>query len=179
MEMKSKSRQKKAKIYRLTQEESAAYHEAGHTVVSVFLYLKFRKVTIVPEGDSFGCQSDRKYTNQFWDAMEGELSPYMLDRLGKIITVFFAGGIAQKIAIGRSNNVGSRSDWEKATDLASRIYELSSPKLRLYLKLKRMEAEDIVRLRWKEIQIVKDALLCRKTMTSREVRAVLFPELVK
>lgn len=66
-----------------------------------FLGLKFLKVTIVPEGDSLGCQRDRKYSDRFWQ--EGGLSPYMLDRLGKIIKGFLAGGIAERIASGRSN----------------------------------------------------------------------------
>jgi hypothetical protein len=162
--MQSECKQKKAKSYRLTQEERTAYHEAGHAVVTVFLGLKFLKVTIVPEGDSPGCKHDRKYSDRFWQ--EGGLSPYMLDRLGKIIKSFLAGGIAARIASGRSNNVGSRGDEEKASELAGRIYDYA-PELRLYLKLKRMEAERTVRFRRKEIQIIKDALLCNKTMTSR------------
>ena len=176
--MQSEREQKKTKRCRLTQEERVAYHEAGHAVATVFLYLQFKEVSIVPEGDSLGRQIDRKYDVRFFDAMNGSLSPYMLDRLGKIIKVFIAGGIAEKIASGRSNNVGSRSDWEKATILTCRIYEVSSPMVNIYLKLQRMEAEGIVRSRWKEIQILKDALLCRKTLTCKEVRDVLFPKIV-
>lgn len=177
--MQSEHKQKKIKKCRLTPEESTAYHEAGHAVLTVFLGLSFQKVTIVPEGDSLGHQLDRKYSKRFLEALDASLSPYMLDRLEKIIKVLIAGGIAQRIASGRSNHVGSRSDWDKAVILTSRIYEISSPELPVYLRLKRMEAERMVQFRWKEIQTIKDALLCQKTMSSREVRDVLFPEFAK
>jgi hypothetical protein len=67
---------------------------------------------------------------------------------------------------------------ESAIDIGDgKMYERTHPDplVLKYLKKMRKETEQIVRHYWKEIELLKDALLIKKTLTYEEVKEIVFP----
>ena len=168
-----------------TREQLAptAYHEAGHTVAAVFLYigLKHKGVTIVPNRVR-GVLGETHVKKGF----RGK--PYLVNRavvwrgLEKQIIISLAGEHAQRKyrpSSVRSHDIAD--DRREAVKWLSYLAldatgEPISEELRLHYKLLNLRAKNMVATRWPEITAVANALLERKTLTAQEVREVLFPE---
>jgi hypothetical protein len=84
--------------------------------------------------------------------------------------VLLAGGVAEKRATGRWSHIGARADREKAADLAISTQGGGGPTTDAYLRWLGRKAEDLVAVRWTEIEAVAAALLVQKTLTGKQVR---------
>lgn len=105
-----------------------AYHESGHAIMSFFLKIPIKKITIIPNKKYGGCVTNKfpKDINSIgWDNKYKKL-------IEKHIMVLMSGHIAEKIFFKR---VGRRSvsDDHSISDLITHIY--SEPKvINAYLK---------------------------------------------
>lgn len=154
--------------------EDVAIHEAGHMVIGCYYNLSPKNVTIVENSDSLGHVLMKSYCKRFFTACEcGSLSPYMADRLDKILQTTLAGGLAEKRQTGRWNNAGCRSDREQVISLGGFRYPWGSKSFNIYTKLMHSAAEDMVNCRWREIEAVKKALLDHEMLTLQQVKAVI------
>src|ERR1039457_1771641 len=106
---------------KLTVLEKTAYHEAGHAVASVFLFLPFRSVTIKPNKDSLGVVQYRKFSEHFWTAVEIKRTPAIVDKMERHIKSSLAGPIAEQRATGRKNKIGGYNDHQSAMVFATRL----------------------------------------------------------
>ncbi len=98
----------------MTEKEKklTAYHEAGHTLVSLFSQgHNFEKVTIIPRGQALGVtmftQSEESYAPTF-------------STLKARIRVAFGGYAAEELIFGETT-IGTSNDLKQATDLAHRM----------------------------------------------------------
>ena len=93
--------------------QATAYHEAGHAVVSMELGRGFRKVTIVPSGDTLGhCR------NTPWGKTQPDVDAYSPRARGRIetaIIILFAGGLAEGKFCGRRNHRGADSTTTRSS----------------------------------------------------------------
>lgn len=120
VEDKIRGRKMAKKLSRL---EKTAYHEAGHAVISFFQKKRFQTVSIIPIEDSLGRVSNYKEdAKKFIDQLENELFTLRIRKqIEDRIMILFAGNIAEKLAAGRYNMVGSGSDYHQAFDLLFHI----------------------------------------------------------
>jgi len=153
---------------------STAFHEAGHVVASIWLQRPFKYVTIEPAGDALGHMQG--WVPGKWFRPDMELTPRVRSLIDAEVSVLFAGGIAEKRHVGRSNRHSTRSDYSALVDLA--LYVGGDERTtNAYVKWRQFAAEALIDFHWSEVEQLANALLDQKRMTSTEVRAVLFPEL--
>jgi hypothetical protein len=166
-----------SKTQRLTNLERAAYREAGQAVVALVLGIPFGKVTIFRDSSSLGYLLYRNSSTKFREEINsGRFSKRTKKNLEKHIKCSLAGNVAEKKAFGQSNHVDFKSDHQTAIDYTLFIYsDTKDPRFNIHLKLMSMETETILKCFWKEIELLKDALLCRLTLRKKEVVEVVFP----
>ena len=98
----------------MTEKEKklTAYHEAGHTMVSLFSEgHNFEKVTIIPRGQALG-------VTMFTQSEESYAPTYSL--LKAQIRVAFGGYCAEELIFGETT-IGTSNDLKQATNLAHRM----------------------------------------------------------
>jgi cell division protease FtsH len=101
----------------LSEEERklTAYHEAGHTVVSVMTPGSdpIHKVTIVPRGRALGLMMSLPEKDRY-----GQTKEWLIGRLA----ISFGGRVAEELVFGPEQvTTGAGSDIEQATSLARRM----------------------------------------------------------
>jgi ATP-dependent Zn protease len=99
--------------------ECTAYHEAGHAVMYFFQEIPFRRVMIIPSGDTLGSLHHYRLGRKPKERVEiGFHTPRDRDRLEREIMCLLAGHAAERHFAGRANHRGSHSDHKTAVDLA-------------------------------------------------------------
>jgi hypothetical protein len=169
--------------------EEVAHHEAGHAVAAVYFYKPFIHVTIVPYGDSAGHVKYAKMPRSIKNAaiVGDHENPRYIQWVEYDLITTLAGGIAHA-------KFNPKSDWREGigdhgedvlcspgSDIQNVIHRVDDlhgkgPVADAYYAYVRARAVAFVERRWPEIQLVAAALLERKTLSSDEVRAVVFPE---
>jgi cell division protease FtsH len=101
----------------LSDEEKklTAYHEAGHTVVSLMISGSdpIHKVTIVPRGRALGLMMSLPDKDRY-----GQTKEWLIGRLA----ISFGGRVAEEIVFGPEKiTTGAGSDIQQATDIARRM----------------------------------------------------------
>lgn len=163
-----------------TERQRAAYHEAGHAVVTVWLFRRFRYVTITPDNksNSAGHVLSWKFSRHF--RPDEQITPAGRALIDAEVTILDAGRIAEKRFAGRYNHVGANADNQSAITLASYVADPGDRKVcEAYLKWRWLVAESIVKARWANIESVAAALLQRQRLSCADVREICFgPPLV-
>ena len=95
---------------------ATAFHEAGHAVASIWLQRPFKYVTIEPDGDTLG--HVHAWVPGKWFRPDLEVTPRVRALIDAEVSVLFAGGIAEKRHVGRSNRHSTRSDYSALVGLA-------------------------------------------------------------
>jgi len=136
-----------------------AVHEAGHAVVAWHFGVRFRHVTIVPEGDSLG------HLRVFRQKLEGLTD----DQFKRKAAIDYAGGIAERIYAPRAyRHWHAAHDFENTAQLVLRHFG-SVRQADAYLRFVRIVTEDILKLRWPLVIALSSVLIRRRTMTGDEV----------
>ena len=161
----------------MTAEERTALHEAGHAVAATFLHhaAKVRRVTITPDRASGSLGHVRGWVRpSVWRAVEaGDTSLKSLLHLTEEVLVLLAGEIAERRA-GARLVWGAGTDRENAADIANALS--GDPRqANAFLRWLIIRAENLVALRWVEVQAVAAALLEHKTLTRDQIHAIIFP----
>lgn len=153
---------------------ATAYHEAGHAIVHVRLGLPLKAATIVlnPEHETLGSATSGakpKTVEPEWDT-----SKRTVTWLEKHIIAFLAGPAAEMRFTGRANHVGASRDYHDAVRYASFIHS-DREALSAYLRLQGIIAKLYVTSPrwWPAIEAVAAALLKRRTLSGRAVRAIV------
>lgn len=156
--------------------EATAYHEAGHAVVAWRIGMKFRRVTIEPDGGSLGHMLHAKHPK--WFNPEVEFSDRIRLRCESHIIVSYAGQLAQARFRGRRPRWGMESDNHWANEMASRLMSQqmirgSNETFVAFQKFCWQRSLDTVNERWLEIGELATALLERKTLSYDEALKVI------
>jgi ATP-dependent Zn protease len=151
--------------------ESTAYHEAGHAVAHIFLHLPFKKVSIRPDGETSGhCMSNGQ---RYLKGVDYDLTPAKQDRIFRNVQTMFAGHYAQK----RFNRKSVRR-WHSQTDYHNAVgllfYISEPPAINRLIRWLECRTQMLIETRWQQIETVARALLERETLTSDEVRELIF-----
>jgi hypothetical protein len=152
---------------------AAAHHEAGHAVAAWWHGMKFRRVTIKPDGDSLGHVLLRQFPKWFRPDLEFD-NPRVRLRLEHHIIVSFAGQLAEAKFRGRRPRWGMDGDNQQAVEMAYRVCG-SRETAEAYLHYCLLASRDLVNVRWREIQALAAALLERNTLGYQSAAEVIFP----
>jgi hypothetical protein len=164
---------------RVHSNRATAYHEAGHAVIRLLVYLSLHRATIIPNvnGDSAG--HVRGATIPAWIRTIAECGdiwehPRLVPRALNEICALKAGHIAERCATGRANHAGASSD---RNDAYLWLFLLTPEEARQeWLALDRwLEARTsrLVKEHWSAIQAVASALCERRSLTGTEVRRLV------
>ena len=151
---------------------ATAYHEAGHAVAQWRQYMRFKHVTIKPEGDSLGHVLSRQPR---WLDPEGEVTGRKRLRVEREIIADFAGQLSEGKFRGRRPRFGMHSDNQAAVDLAFRFIRGSRDTVEAYLRYCFLSARDLVDANWRAVEVVAKALSERETMRFEDVVEVIMP----
>lgn len=124
--------------------QATAYHEAGHAVARWALGLNVRRVSIVPDAESYGCCAYGLGRRFRPDLANGRLMENLVH--GHIVALL-AGESAEYVLRGRHNGSGAGSDLHEAADLATYVAS-DEEEVEALLKWLRVKARNLVRGRW-------------------------------
>lgn len=165
---------KKKKEKKMTKKEiSTAYHEAGHAVMACQLGRKFKKVSIIKDGDTLGFLVNTTIKN-----FRPDIDPSLRIRslIEREIKICFAGFEAEKKFRGKGNWKGAMRDFHECAQLASSVNG-SSEQTGAFLKWLRIQTKDVVSYPyvWEEIEKVAKELLIHKELSYKKVREIIYP----
>ncbi|MHA1554171.1 MAG: hypothetical protein ACTSU0_07150 [Alphaproteobacteria bacterium] len=153
--------------------ESAAYHEAGHAVAAWRCRVRTKSLSIVPEPDSAGRHIRHPYFGGI--NLEIDSSPRAQRRVENMALVCCAGPAAQRrFEPKRFRIYHAQGDWYEAINLLSYLTD-DDEVLSAHFKLIDLRARKFVAVpfNWMLIENLAAALLDRRQLTGKEVRAVL------
>jgi hypothetical protein len=150
--------------------EITAYHEAGHAVVLLALHLPMasKGISIVPDEDSEGRAVLMLRGLKDCDPKK----PFWRSRIEDLSIAAMAGDATARILRPKCR-WGGHVDARLATDLLCRLTGGPGTVMNLRLRLARLEAEALVKLRWKQIEAVAAALIEHQRLTLDEVKQVM------
>jgi len=150
---------------------STAYHEAGHAVVANHEGVAVKRVTIEPDGETLGSVIHGKLLNESvtWDT-----SKKMRWRMEKLVMVCLAGYAAEKKFNPRTRREGSDGDFHAAVN-AIGYFVGSNREIELYFELLGLWTKGILdnELVWRQVEVLAEELVNRKTLKGKGVRQVL------
>jgi len=150
----------------MSEEETTAYHEAGHAVAAFFLNLDIGRhgVTIISTEDALG---SAHILRRFKEQLDVSVSPRNHLKIENYAIMSLAGNVAQQKFRPGSEYAGHQ-DLLDAADLLDYISG-STSETQARINLAQIKAEQLVDLHWKKITAVAEALLRHKTMNSAQV----------
>ena len=156
-----------------SQVEATAYHEAGHAVIACVLGYRPQSVTIVPTVDTAGHIIHINPLHGFQLDIDGSDEARL--RLESLITICFAGPIAQKRYNPRSwRRAHGPRDYEKIEELAVQVCGSDEQAL-AFPRWREIVACDMVRAHWPRIQLVAGRLLERESLSHADLDAIIVP----
>lgn len=144
-----------------------AYHEAGHFIVAHALGMKPRRVTIARRGESLG----RVHCAPGY-ATDGSSAEGDDERMEHDAIYSLAGYLAEKRFSESADVEMARHDLEHAGELAERLSGSAAEVERRYNALMARAAEAVEK-NWPQIEKVAGALLERRTLSRKDVLALL------
>jgi hypothetical protein len=155
---------------RRTKLEVVAHHEAGHVAVAIQERISFHNVSIVADAYALGRVQHRRLSRTFIEALKsGSLTR---DQVEKHVLYSLAGPAAETRFTGRDNARGAEQDRDTAIDLLMGATG-SGEEVSAWFNLMEIRARLTIERSWEQIEAIAAALLERKTMTARAVRAFL------
>jgi len=165
---------------RLSRLECTAYHEAGHAVMNYAHAIdpharRFKYVTIVPDEKqgSLGHVQYKPWSKPFRPDIE--ITLVTSHKMEMEIKESLAGPMAEKMAGGRWNHPGARSDYDFANDLAMRLY-CSEEACSCYMRLSRIIVREALQYQWDLVKAVATALLEQERLTWEEVDRLIIQQ---
>jgi hypothetical protein len=156
-----------------SQVEATAYHEAGHAVIAYVLGYRPQSVTIVPTVHTAGHIIHTNPLHGFQLDIDGSDEARL--RLESLITICFAGPIAQKRYNPRSwRRAHGRWDYEKIAELALQVCGSDEQAL-AFTRWREIVASDMVRAHWPRIQLVAGRLLEHESLSHTDLDAIIVP----
>jgi hypothetical protein len=158
-------------------EESTAYHEAGHVVVKSCLGLGYSGISIIPDNDSWGrVESSKPEKPSTYAAIErGDRWHHSRFRAEKWVMVLQAGDVARRQHDFPS--VGpyySQSDLEKCNALLRNYHpDKENPDPDLHYDLLHEWTVSLIEQNWHSVEAVAKSLLEHRELSGTEVRAVI------
>ena len=158
---------------RPSQLRATAFHEAGHAVAAYAENLRIRKATIIAERNTLGyVLNDSPSGGVQLDCDRADRARLRAERA---IIICLAGPVAQKRYSPRSwRNVDGSEDYEQAKNLAIKING-STDAANAHLKWLEIQTRDLVELRWREVEIIAEALLREQTLDQTRIQEILGP----
>lgn len=148
------------------QDAPTAYHEAGHAVAAIHLYLPFKYVTIVPEPGSLGHVLHHKMPKWFNPEIDKDSARVWYHARSHVICSL-AGQVAQSKFVGRRVVRGAGGDHELVIEIASHLVGYGKT-LTAFVEYCRCECEDLIVARWREVEAIAAALIERKRLDRSE-----------
>lgn len=154
-----------------TQLERTAYHEAGHAVMHLEEKLAFEHVTIVPN------EERRSLGHLIWK-VQSDFNPEIssdrktLRLLESMILCSLAGPAAEAIYAGRRNWRGAAGDLEAMVARAI-DYTGSPEEANAFVNWLWIRANNTMKAQWPTVEAVAEALLAKKTLSTREVKKAI------
>jgi len=159
-------------------EWATAYHEAGHAVINVWLGVRVRSASIVPDelDGTLGHVLRARSRIKFDDDYSRDHEWVVRRRLEPAIQVAYAGTIAERrFSGGRYNRVGAEDDLSWAADCLFRL-EGGGKVTELYSRYLWAATERMVEARWEMITNVAAALMEHRTLKGSQIRPLMFPD---
>lgn len=153
---------------------ATAYHEAGHAIMTIERYMRFRYVTIEPDEECAG--KVVRYKNSLYKIIEGSSLMDPFKQAGLIeaeALITYAGEIAQQKGVpGSLRRYQLSSDHGKLLDSVG-----ASPDDGvglLYNKYLHAKAKQILDQPWvwSRVEAVANALIVNKTLSEKEVKQI-------
>ena len=158
---------------RHTQLERTAYHEAGHAVISEWLRIAVKRITIVadPEKGRLGHVENYAHPSFRPDIWDDTLTR---NRAEREIMSFFAGNAAEKVLTGHNNWRGAERDTWAATELAHYVCG-GDPEAYAYQRWLMIRTEKLVRWHphWFAIEVLARALMEGNTINGRHAIGII------
>lgn len=150
-------------------DEATAYHEAGHAIAAFRLGINIKRVTIVGTEDASGrTVFDRPVLQGIH--LDYDSSPRARLKAEGAILICLAGPMAQQHYRANSlRNWHSRGDYRNAVDIAMSLNG-STEQTEAYLRWLEIRARDMVRINWRGVEAVANALLNERTLDMVAVR---------
>jgi hypothetical protein len=149
-----------------------AFQEAGHAVVGLFKGMAPHHVTIVESDGALG-HCDFGLPPKWVRRGEEACTPVRTDWLEQQVEILLAGPLAESKYAGRFGRIGASDDWSTAADLALRRCG-SGDEATLWLKWLDFRTRSQINLRWSQITVIAERLLERATLSSDDVRKIVF-----
>lgn len=154
--------------------KQTAYHEAGHAVMTVWLRLRCRHVSIIPDENegTLGHLLQGKPARVEPESVEpSSKTQFQLERLA---LVDLAGNAAECLLTGRKCFAGSNSDF---TNACNRLYHLTKDEdeIRAYIGWLRERAKTTLSLNfnWFAVETLANELLKEKYLGRKKVYKII------
>lgn len=170
MTRRSQNPTRKTKKPTLSKRERVAYHEAGHVIMAVALRVRFIRATIVPDQKDGSLGHVQVVFPNPDDCDDFEKLYRLCKRLGMVL---LAGLVAESLVTGRRSWISAQDDLQQSTRLARRVVgdALASRWIQaLMIETELFFDRPDQRLL---VEIIASALLAKRTMSARRLRAVV------
>jgi len=155
-------------------ELSTAYHEAGHAVVSFYLFMPFKYVTVTSDKTDASLGHVAWSRPPKWATDEYSSRPLQQREFWENhVMIGFAGRVAQQIFLGKRVQYGHGSDYQNIAEHSLR-FGGSSPDVHVHwCRWLHARTKTMVETRWKDIEAVARALVIHKRLTHDQVTNII------
>jgi hypothetical protein len=133
--------------------------------MAYFLYVRIKKVSIVPDKDYLGIVLHEKVVRGL--APEVDMSLRNSGRMEKLARIALAGNIAQKMHAPRSRS-GASSDHQTVADIALRLNG-SSEAANAWIEWLHISVKDALKVRWAFVDVLAHELVKHKELTREQI----------
>jgi len=145
-----------------------AYHEAGHAVVACSMGFTVNEVSIIrSEGNLGYCTAP--FPLEFPPGFSIE---NLSDLIRSLAVCYFSGGLAEKMATGSYDAVGSDPDNHNAISILSCIAG-SGEEIQVHIDKAQETAHRILQQRWQAVVVLAEELLRKEKINGDEVSELI------